>query len=429
MNVLIINDNAQINGGAAKLAIVNARDLANRGHNVFFLCAVLPVCPELMSHPRIKVFCSEQFEILTDPNRARAFAQGWWNPTAGKLAEKLLASLDAKDTIIHLHTWAKALSSSVMKAAYLAGFPIVCTLHDFILACPTGTLFNHLNQSICQLAPMSFPCVRSNCDTRNYGHKLWRVGRQAIQKRVGLLPCGVSAFIAHSQLVSRIMKPYLPVGAHIHHLPAYIESTQEPPASTAEQRDFVYMGRLVREKGVVMLARAAKTEGIALKFVGSGPLAGEIAVENADARITGWVTRGEGVQHLRQCRALVFPSIWYETLGLVVLEAASQGVASIVPDISAASEFVVDGVTGLYFRNGDEQDLRKQLRRLRDDPELAGRLGHAAYHRFWESEYHSRTIYCDSLESIYLSTIRHKRSASHEATTAKPREELHDVRI
>ena len=61
-----------------KIAIMNAHDLAERGHRIFFLCALLPIAPELKSHPNITVICSEQYEIIADPRRTRAFLQGWW---------------------------------------------------------------------------------------------------------------------------------------------------------------------------------------------------------------------------------------------------------------------------------------------------------------------------------------------------------------
>ena len=400
MTVVIINDNAHVNGGATKIAILNARDLAERGHDVVFFCAVMPVGPELENHPRITVVCTEQQEILTDPNRARAFTQGLWNRKAQKLAEQLFAALDPKDTVVHLHLWAKALSSSAARAAICGGFPVICTLHDFLLACPTGTLYLHPQSKICSLEPMGFGCIACNCDTRSYPQKLWRVGRQVIQKGFGLLPGGILHYVAHSQLAADIMRPHLPSRAVIHHLPPFIESKKQPAASVGDYDTFLYLGRLVREKGVRLLAQAAKAEKVPLTFVGSGELAGEVSQVNPEASITGWVTHEQSVEYLRTSRALVFPSLWFETLGLVVLEAASHGIPSIVSDRSAACESVIDGVTGLHFKHGDEEDLRLKIRRLRD-PDFAAQLGYAAYQQFWAGPYASREAHMQCLENIY----------------------------
>ena len=120
--------------------------------------------------------------------------------------------------------------------------------------------------------------------------------------------------------------------------------------------------------------------------------------------ITGWVTHTQSTTYMRASRALVFPSLWYETLGLVVLEAASHGIPAIVPSESAAAEFVVDGITGLHFRRGDENDLRAQMLRLRD-PELVGRLGRATYEKFWSAGFASRIGHAQALESVYRACL------------------------
>jgi glycosyltransferase involved in cell wall biosynthesis len=403
MNIVLINDNAHINGGAAKIAIMNAFDLACRGHFVFFLCALMPIAAELI-HPNIKVICTEQYEILSDPNRLRASAQGWWNFKAGRVADELFDSLNASETVVHLHTWAKALSSSVTRAAIKRNFPIVCTLHDFMLACPTGTLFNHPKQEICRLTPMSVACLGTQCDARSYSQKLWRVGRQLIQERVGYIPRGISNFIVHSELVSDVMRPHLPEGSTIHSVPSYFDGVKREPASPGEYDRFVYLGRLVREKGVRMLAKCAWSERVPMIFVGSGEMADEVKAIYPDATVTGWMSREKSLTYLRASRALIFPSLWYETLGLVVLEAAANGIPSIVPRSSAAKELVDDGITGLHFNSGDEEDLQSKMRLLKD-PKLASRLGRAAYDAFWsESSARSRS-HLESLEMVYRKAL------------------------
>ena len=409
MNVVVVNDNAHVNGGAAKLAIIEACGLAEKGHNVFFFSALAPTDERLAQHERIEVICTEQYDLLSNPNRLDAFKQGLWNSVALRRLRELLATLDPEDTVIHLHVWSRGLSASVVSGALHAGLPTVCTLHDFLVACPTGTFFLHRQQAICHLKPMSAACIGTNCDTRSYGQKLWRVGRQFLQNQVVQIPARLKHYIVHSSLASDVMRPFLSEDAHLHHVTAYIESQHQPPAAPDEYDRFCYIGRLVNEKGVSMLARSAAAEQVPVVFVGSGALETEIRALNPDAEVTGWVDYAASLSHLRRSRALVFPSLWYETLGLVVLEAAANGIPSIVPDTSAARELVEDGVTGLHFRSGDEDDLRSKLRMLRD-PQLAARLGHAAYARFWASSYGHLEPHIASLEEIYHKMLDGHRS-------------------
>jgi glycosyltransferase involved in cell wall biosynthesis len=100
--------------------------------------------------------------------------------------------------------------------------------------------------------------------------------------------------------------------------------------------------------------------------------------------LTGWLTREEVATQLRKARALVFPSLLYETEGLAVVEAAAMGIPAIVSDASAARTSVIDGITGLWFKAGDAQDLAKKIEGMRDD-DVAANMGRAAHERYWKN--------------------------------------------
>ncbi len=75
-NVVVVNDTAHVNGGAAKVAIASSIGLAKNGWEVFFLAGVGPVDPELSKCDGLAVICTNQFEILSDPNRVCADGPG-----------------------------------------------------------------------------------------------------------------------------------------------------------------------------------------------------------------------------------------------------------------------------------------------------------------------------------------------------------------
>jgi glycosyltransferase involved in cell wall biosynthesis len=403
MNVVIINDTAHVNGGASKIALASAKGLAHRGHRVFVITAVGPVDPELLQTSGLTVLCTNQFEILDDPNRARAAIQGLWNFKARRLADELFAGLDPSDTVVHLHLWAKALSSSVPKAAIRRGYPIFCTMHDYQLACPTGTLFDHTRQEICHLKPMSLECLRTRCDSRNYGHKLWRVARQFVQQHIGALPAGIGHFVAISPLSESVLRPMLPATAKIHFISNFVDAQPCEPAAVSVNQAFVFSGRLVREKGPVMFAECARRAGVYAVFVGDGECREEVLHANPDAIITGWRPYQDGLRELRSARALVLPSRWYEAQPLVVLESAANGIPAIVPDTSAARDMVENGVTGLWFKGGSVKDLSAKITML-TDPIFASKLGTAAYRKFWSAP-PTLDWHVSQLESAYRAAL------------------------
>jgi glycosyltransferase involved in cell wall biosynthesis len=96
------------------------------------------------------------------------------------------------------------------------------------------------------------------------------------------------------------------------------------------------------------------------------------------AEITGWLAPGEVRARLAKARALVFPSLGYESYGLVVAEAASLGIPTIASDTVLVSGQICETDSGLVFASGNWQDLACRLSEAQDSKIIA-RLSAAAY--------------------------------------------------
>jgi glycosyltransferase involved in cell wall biosynthesis len=397
MNIVLVNDSARVNGGVARVAMSSAAGLARRGHRVTVLAAG---DDEAAGASReFRTVFTGQHEIADDPSRVRAAVQGIWNLRAAREMHAILRGLDRAETVVHLHGWSHALSSSVIAQALRMRFPVVATLHEYFAACPNGGFFNYNTLTHCKLQPMGGRCVTTNCDSRGYPQKLWRVARQAVQQHAGF-PCGARDFISVSAFSARVLAPHLPSGARIHPVRNPVDAVRARPVDVAANGRFLFVGRLSPEKGVVMFASAAHALGVDITVVGDGALRGAVAAANPRAKMTGWLSPPQVGSELRTARALVLPSLWYETQGLVVAEAAAMGVPAIVPRESAAAEFVADGETGLHFESGDASDLRSKLAQLHTDPALAARLGQAAFDAFWRDPPTAQRHVAD-LEAVY----------------------------
>lgn len=75
---------------------------------------------------------------------------------------------------------------------------------------------------------------------------------------------------------------------------------------------------------------------------------------------------------------LVVPSIWQEAYGLTVREAHLAGTPVVGSDIAGIAEGIRHEVDGLLFEPGDAADLRRQLERLLDEPDLDAQLAAGA---------------------------------------------------
>lgn len=403
MNIIIINDFTYVNGGASQVAISSAVGLAEAGNRVFFLGAVGPPAKELR-HRNIELVVTGQFEIADDPSRVRAAIQGIWNTEARKKIGNLLGSLDISNTMVHIHGWTKALSSSVIRECLVNNFKVILTLHDYFTACPNGGFFNYKKNKICTLAPLSMACIAENCDSSSFAQKQWRVARQLMQRYIGQIPNGISGFIAVSKFSSNILQPYLPAGVPVFQVSNPIDMEKWLPASIRTDAPFIYAGRLSSDKGCSLFAAAALDLATEAVFIGKGNALIAIKQANPSAKIIDWLPRDELLLEIRKARALVLPSLWYETQGLVVAEAAALGIAAIVPDTSAARDLVIDGVTGLWFKGGDRNSLKAKMQIFLESG-VASEMGKSAYEHFWANPSTTK-LHVENLLKCYQGVLR-----------------------
>ena len=85
--------------------------------------------------------------------------------------------------------------------------------------------------------------------------------------------------------------------------------------------------------------------------------------------------------------AVVAPSTWTETFGLVVVEAMSAGVPAVVAAHGGPADLVEDGVTGVHHRPFDADSLADALRRVL--PADRNRALGTAARRHYEHEFTS----------------------------------------
>lgn len=396
---VIVNDQAHISGGAPLVAIVEARELASRGHRVIFFSAVAPIAGEL-THPLIEVVCLGQKEIISDPNRLRAAFGGIWNVKARRALRACLTKENPKSTLVHFHVWMKCLSPAVLGVPHALGFRAVLTQHDFFVACPTGGFYDFGARAICMRRPLSGSCICARCDSRSYPQKLWRVVRSLVQAKMVKIESCIDMFISVSSFANNILAQYQPnLRRVVVDNPAPME--RHPRRNRNETRDLLFVGRLSEEKGLRLLKRATRATGIKVRLVGSGPLQTELATDWPEATFLGWLPRTQVQAEMRAARALVFPSLWYETAGLVAIEAAATGLPVIVADTCAATSYVQHEKTGVWFTGGSVEALTAALVRCQDDVAVE-EWSVAAYNWYWSSPW-TVARHVDALIEVYAS--------------------------
>jgi glycosyltransferase involved in cell wall biosynthesis len=159
-------------------------------------------------------------------------------------------------------------------------------------------------------------------------------------------------------------------------------SSREPRKANAPF-ELLFVGRLVRRKGVPVLLQAVKRleddPRLTVRIVGGGPekdaleaQARELGVEHKvvfDGVVTAQAIQG----HFIRCDALVLPAIVTETgdtegLGVVLIEAMGYGKPVIASAAGGILDVVADGRTGLLVPPGEPDALAGAIRKAMDDP-------------------------------------------------------------
>jgi glycosyltransferase involved in cell wall biosynthesis len=148
----------------------------------------------------------------------------------------------------------------------------------------------------------------------------------------------------------------------------------------------LYAGNLVPTKGVDVLLHAhavLRRRGIPcrLKILGEGPTKAalqHLAAELGTAPDVDWspfVPQDRMPAEYGASTVTVLASRGQaEGLGLTLVEALIAGSAVVATPAGGIPEVVQDGETGLLARDGDPEDLARQIARLLDDPALRDRL-------------------------------------------------------
>jgi glycosyltransferase involved in cell wall biosynthesis len=281
--------------------------------------------------------------------------------------------------VVHVHNFFPTLSPSVFYACSEARVPVVHTLHNYRIICASATLFR--DGAICEeciLKQSIMPGIRHAC------YRSSRIGSavsglsMALHDHWHTWSSKVSAFIALSHFAADKLGSYRIPRDKIFVKP---NSTVDGGLGAGNGGYALYVGRLIREKGIQTLIEADAMGSLCMDvlILGDGAMAGDVrrAAERPGSHLVfkGFQNHDQIVEYMRNARVLIMPSIWYEGgLPLVVIEAFSLGLPVIGADVGNVGDLLQSGETGLLYQPGDPLALSAALRRYADDPVVAKKM-------------------------------------------------------
>jgi glycosyltransferase involved in cell wall biosynthesis len=303
--------------------------------------------------------------------------RGIYNVGSALALQKLIDEF--QPDIIHVHNFFPLASPSIFYAAKKYHIPIVVTLHNFRLVCPSGSLYFNgkiYEENIHKLIPWSgiFKGVYRNSRMETLGlagitvlHNLIGTWKNKIDKFIVLTEFARKKF---GESALRVNEEQFVVK------PNFVDDFG--PGDASREKFFLFAGRLSTEKGIDVVLKALAVNKFKLIIIGDGPLKGRVtkACEtNPEIHYLGFQQRETIIGYLKRCTALLLPSVCYEGFPISLLESFATGTPVIASRLGPLAEIVADNENGLHFDAGNPPDLSAKISILSNDPPLASRLG------------------------------------------------------
>jgi glycosyltransferase involved in cell wall biosynthesis len=321
-----------------------------------------------------------------------ALGNGLYAP--GALRDFAARLEENRPDIVHTHELYPLISPWLFELCGRAGVPVVHSCYDFRITCAVAT--HHDGQTLC-----------TRCHDHGAHHALLRdcrsnrlesaafALRHAIAGWRDFYRRHVDQFIVLTDFSAQWLHERAGIDRDRISVNECAIPTAPVKVDPAQGRYIAFAGRFVREKGIDVLLEAARMADVPIHVAGpAGTDPTWLIEQGVSATITH--SPGELAEVYRGARALVVPSLWFETFAIVAAEAMAHGVPVIASRIGALCDTVREGKTGLHFTPGNPADLARAMRRLWDDPALCRTLGAAAYadvaSRFSEDAHFDRLI-------------------------------------
>lgn len=400
MRILLANKFFHINGGSESVFFQERAFLARKGFEVIDFSMQ---DPRNLASPYAEYFIrhvdySSKNGLIGKLRTGLSFIH---SKDAVRQIERLI--LQERPTLAHMHNIYHQLTPSIIPVLKKYNIPVVLTLHDGKLACPSYLMLNRGKPCLkCAGKHFHLPFT-SNCQQSRVVGALLSLEAyfHAWKKSYD----GVDAFIVPSQFLGDVVAPRIGRD-RTHLLRNGIDHTAFEP-SPIDKGYVLYVGRLSAEKGVETLlkAHAAMKHPVPLVIVGTGPMEERLRAQASSLVTFAGYCSGDSLwDKIRESSCLVVPSEWYENAPMTVLEGMAFAKPVVASRIGGIPEQVVHEETGLLFTPGNVEELTHALDSMMASADMRQKMGMAGRARL-EREFTLET-HNQKLLSLYESLLK-----------------------
>ncbi|MGK7920233.1 MAG: glycosyltransferase [Trichodesmium sp.] len=382
MKILLLHNRYQIPGGEDAVVESEKSLLTAKGHSVDLLETNNDQISGLMAS-------------------AKTAINAIYSNSSKQLVSAKISSF--QPDIVHVHNFFPQFSPAVYDACQDAGVPVVQTLHNYRLLCPNAYFFR--DGEVCEDCLGKFvpwPGIIHRCYRDSYLGSAVVATMLTVNKLRQTWTEKVDYYIALTEFAKQ---KFIQGGLPSEKMVVKPNFVYPDPGIGEGIGDYaLFVGRLSSEKGLNTMLDAWQILAgkIPLKIIGDGLIANTVQEFLQKLTNVEWLGRKlkpEVYALIGNAKFLVFPSKWYETFGLVAIEAFARGTPVIASNLGSLSSLIKSGHTGFHFRPGDPNDLAAQVEYALTHPEKLRKMRLKARAEF-EAKYTAEQNY-HKLMDIY----------------------------
>ena len=312
--------------------------------------------------------------------------------------------------LAHIHNFSYHLTPSILTPLNDRAIPVVQTLHDYHIICPSHSLYDLTRMEVCEdcQGKRFRKAIRRKCIKGSRLKSLIGALEGYLAGYLSTYSTKIRMFISPSQSLREKVVEYGVAADKVTHISNFIDLQNFVPNFEGSDY-FVYFGRLEEFKGVHTLISAFSIFRDAKLYVlGSGGMEDQLQKTVAanglkNIHFLGFKQGNELKDIIRNSLCTICPSEWYENNPLSVLESFALGKPVIGASIGGIPELVEDGRTGLLFPSGHVAALAQKIEYCLRHRSLVRDMGRMARKRI--EEIYNPAVHYSKIHDLYSEMI------------------------
>lgn len=365
MKILEVNKFFYKKGGSEAYFFDVRELLKSKGHTVMDFAMnheknEASVYQKYFSHP---VYFEGKMSVF---EKIHAFFHVLYSWNVARQLEKMFEEEGVPD-VAHLHNFSYQLSPAVIQVLQKHHIPLVWTLHDYKVISPNYSLYTDGGVDECTKPDAYFQAFFHKSIKNSYTQSFLASLEQWLHVKVTRWYRSSDVYVAPSVFMRDTIIEYGIPKEEVTQVYNFIHMSEYEP-DYSHDGAYMFVGRFVREKGVMeMLSAFKQMPDVRLDIIGGGPLQEEMQAyidehKMSQVRILGAIYPPQMYGKLARAKALIMPSVWYENNPIIMLQAMALGKPIVGARIGGIPELIVEGKTGITYDPFDTQDFIRAVR-------------------------------------------------------------------